>query len=217
MNRSQLTLAARLHAEKRSRSEESQALGAMQEALATAHESIVRLVLERDSELRMRLDAESKVQSERRGREAAMRGLQQAMQAVRKFKTQAAERQREAAAFKAWAEAEQHAHEESVRQLRDLQSTAEEHVVALARLEARCRKMAMQLKELEDALVQAEYLAYRQSMEQADLQAELQNERRARVAAQNEACKQQTPGEAPHGLSGSASSRVWNKLRLTQR
>jgi membrane protein involved in colicin uptake len=187
MNRDQLTLVARLHAEKLSRSEESQASGATQESLAKAHELIVRLVLERDSERRMRLDAEAKVQSAKHGREAAMRALQKAVQALRKLKTQAAERESEAEterrareSAEAQGNAEQHAHEDTAREVRVIRSAAEAQGRAFARLEVRCKAMATQLNELEGALAQAEYVAYLQSLEQTELKAGLETKRTSR-------------------------------------
>jgi hypothetical protein len=83
----------------------------MHEALAKAHERIVQLVLERDSERFMRLDAEAKVQSGRQGRDAAMRALQQAMQAFRKLKTEAADREDESEKLNALLETERSARE----------------------------------------------------------------------------------------------------------
>lgn len=215
MNRDQLTLVARLHAEQRSRSEDSQAFSAMHEALAKAHERIVQLELERDSERFIRLDAEAKVQSGRQGRDAAMRALRQAMQAFRKLKTEAAEREREGEKLNALLEteraareraetrarAEQHAREKVSREAREVRIAAEGHARAFGRLEARCRTMATELKEF---LAQAECIAYRQSQELAHLKAELENERRARL-------------EAAHALREGHSSRVWRKLRLAHR
>ncbi|HEY0338137.1 MAG TPA: hypothetical protein VGC70_12425 [Burkholderiales bacterium] len=187
MNRDQLTLVARLHAEKLSRSEESQASGATQESLAKAHELIVRLVLERDSERRMRLEAEAKVQSAQHGREAAMRALQKAVQALRKLKMQAAEQESAAETERRAREtaetaglAEQHVREETAREVRDIRSAAEEHARAVARLEARCRAMATQLNDLEGALAQAEYVAYLQSLEQTERKVGLESKRTSR-------------------------------------
>ena len=185
MNRDQLTLVARLHAEKQSRSEESLASGEMQEALAKAHELIVRLVLERDSERRVRLEAEARVQSTQHGREAAMRALQQAIQALRKLKTQAAEREGEAETERrareraeTRAQAEQHAREEAAREAHEVRRAGEEQARVVARLEARCRAMATQLQALEGALAQAEYAVYLQSLEQTELKAALENKQR---------------------------------------
>jgi hypothetical protein len=186
MNRGQLTLVARLHAEKLSRSEASQASGAMQEALANAHELIVRLVLERDSERGMRLEAEARARSAQHGREAAMRALQQAMQVLRKLKTEAAEREcqaeserraRESAETRA--RAEQHAREQAAQEAREVRSAAKEQARAFARLEATCRAMSTQLKELEGALAQAEYVSYLQSLDHAELETGVENKRRA--------------------------------------
>ena len=187
MNRDQLTLVARLHAAKLSRSEESQASGATQESLAKAHELIVRLVLERDSERRMRLEAEGKVQSAQHGRDAAMRALQKAVQALRKLKAQAAERESAAESERLAREtaetqgrAEQHAREETARQVDDIRSAAEQQARAFARLDARCKAMATQLNELEGALAQAEYVVYLQSLEQTELKAGLESKRTSR-------------------------------------
>jgi hypothetical protein len=228
MNRGQLTLVARLHAEKRSRSEESQTLGATQEAVALAGDSIIQLVLERDSERRMRFAAEVKAQSERHGRDSAMRALQQAMQALRKIKTEASDRERETEEFKALAEAErraredaearafaeQRAREHAAQELREVRSAAEKQARAFARLESRCRAMAAQLKDLEVALAQAEYVVYRQSLEQTALE----NAPCARVAAQDQVLTQVRPREeSAHGLTGTRPSQIWNKLRRGQR
>jgi hypothetical protein len=187
MNRGQLTLVARLHAEKLSRSEESQAFGELHEALAKAHEFIVRLVLERDTERRMRLEAEARVRSAQHGREEAMRALQQAIQALRKLKAEAAERETEAETARCAreraetrAQAEQLAHEEAAREVHEVRRAGDEQGRALARLEARCRAMTRQLTALEGALAQAEYGAYLQALEQTEVKAALDNKRRAR-------------------------------------
>src|SRR6478672_11493553 len=111
MNRGQLTLVARLHAAQTSQSENSLAFSAMHEALAEAHERIVQLALERDSERFMRLEAEAKVQAGRQARDAAMRALRQAMQALRNLKTEAAEREGETGALKALLQMERHGRE----------------------------------------------------------------------------------------------------------
>ena len=231
MNRGQLTLVARLHAEQRSRSAESQTLTATEDALARAYESIVQLVLERDSERRMRLDIEARVPTQRRGREAAMRALQQALQVLRKLKNETAERRREADELKTVLETErcaredaekrargeQQARRETVRALREARSAAKEQARAFARLETRCRAMTTELRELEDALAQAEYVSYRQSLEQEKLEADLENERRARVAAENQVLTQKrAQEEALHTLSKIGSSRVWHSLRLAR-
>jgi hypothetical protein len=215
MNRGQLTLVARLHAAQTSQSENSLAFSAMHEALAKAHERIVQLALERDSERFMRLEAEAKVQAGRQGRDAAMRALRQAMQALRNLKTEAAEWDRETGELKALIEterrarecaetrarAEQHAREKAAREARDVRIAADGHARAFGRLEARCRTMATQLKAF---LAQADDVAHRQSQELAQLKTELENERLARA-------------EAAHALNVGDALRVWKKLRLSGR
>ncbi|MGZ5124814.1 MAG: hypothetical protein ACXWC1_18635 [Burkholderiales bacterium] len=212
MNRGQLTLVARLHAAQTSQSENSLAFSAMHEALAEAHERIVQLALERDSERFMRLEAEAKVQAGRQARDAAMRALRQAMQALR---TEAGERERKTGELGALLEterrarecaetrarAEQHAREKAAREARDVRIAVEGHARAFGRLEARCRTMAMQLKAF---LAQAEEVAHRQSQELAQLKAELENERVARE-------------EAARALNVGHALRVWKKLRLADR
>ena len=59
----------------------------------------------------MRLKAEAKVQAGRQGRDAAMRALRQAMQALRNLKTEAAEWDRETGELKALIETERRARE----------------------------------------------------------------------------------------------------------
>ena len=232
MNRGQLTLVARLHAEKKSRSEESQALSATHEALAEAHDSIVQLVLERDSERAMRLDAEANVRTVRRGRDAAMDALQHALQVLRNLKGESAERQRQADKLKTLVEAERrvrkcaekraradrHAHEQALHELRGIRRAAAEQTATFVRLEARCETMEAQLEEVESALADAEAIARRQSVKQAELKTQLEQERRARLALQSEIGARQIPREdAAHPLGDIGSSRVWKKLRLAHR
>jgi hypothetical protein len=215
MNRGQLTLVARLHAEKRSRSEHSEALSESTEALLTAHESIVELVLERDAERKARLEAEARLHSASRGREAAMRAVKRATQALRELKSEAAEKDCEAQKLKAVVEAErrvreaaerclqaeQRANEKAAQELQNLRSASEGQARAFARLQARYRTITSELKTL---LADAELVAYRQSQELAQLKTELETERRA-------------PEDAATASTESNSSRVWNRLRVGQR
>ncbi|HEV7822264.1 MAG TPA: hypothetical protein VGO84_13875, partial [Burkholderiales bacterium] len=109
MNRSQLTLVARLHAEQRSRCEESQAFSEVHEALAKAEDAIALLTLERENERCLRLEAQLNATSVRHGREAAMRALRQAMHALREVRAEAAQRDGESQRLQALLETERRA------------------------------------------------------------------------------------------------------------
>ena len=228
MNRDQLTLVARLHAEHQSRTLEAKSAGELQEALATAHESIVGLVLERDGERRTRRDAETGARAARKSRDATMRALKQAMQALKKFKAEVAERQCEAEALRAQVETEQrarknaerhvraerHAREEAFRQLHDVRTGADEQLRVSARLEARCQEMSAQLKSLEGAIAQAEYVAYCKSQEHALLKGQLDKERRTRVAAEDALAALKAAAEEASRTMTERPSRGRKRLRL---
>src|SRR4051812_36441987 len=126
MNRDQLTLVARLHAEHKSRSLEAKSAGELQEALATAHDSIVGLVLERDGERRRRRDADAAARGARQSRDAAMRALKQAMQTLKKFKAEAAERQSETETLRGHIETERRARKNAERHVRAERHAREE-------------------------------------------------------------------------------------------
>lgn len=215
MNRGQLTLVARLHAEQRSRSEESHAIEAIHEALAAAEASIARLMLERDDEKSLRVEAQRSARSARQGRDAAMQALRQAMHILTEIRTDAAERERESEQLRALIEAERHARgaaemraraERAVRrkraqELREVRAAAESQARAFTRAEARFRTMAAQWKAL---LEHAQGVAARHSQALAQLKSDLENERRMRE-------------EAAQAGRESSPSRVWKKLRLAHR
>ena len=231
MNRGQLTLVARLHAEKKSRSQESQALSATHEALAEAHDSIVQLAVEREGERGLRIDAEASVRAVRRGRDAAMDALQHALQVLRTLRSESAERELKSEKLRSLAKAERRVRERAEKRLRsernareramcvlrELRRSTSEQTRALVRLEARCGTMEAQLEEVETALAHAERVAERQSLQQTELKAELEQERRARRALQSEARARQNAGNDPQPLDETRSRRVWKKLRLVHR
>jgi len=223
MHRDQLELVARLHAEKRFRSEESDSLSATQDALTKAHEAIVRLVLERDRERESRLNVETRLQS---GRDAAMRALRQATEAIRKLKEQVGERHRRAEALDAQCHAERRARENAEWRADDAERTSKQVLGELegltsatraqgrtiARLEVRCQSLVAQFNQVEEALAE---VIYASSQEQAQLRAELANERRARLAAENELFARASVQAKSTAVRG--TSRILRKLRLVGR
>jgi hypothetical protein len=183
----------------------------------------VRLVLERDSERESRLNVETRLQS---GRDAAMRAVRQATEAIRKLKDQVSERHRRAEALDAQCHAERRARENAdwraddaeraskqvLSELQSLRSETRAQGRTIARLEVRCQSLVGQLDQLEEALSE---VIYASSQEQAQLQAELANERRARLAAENELFAR--PGVPDKSTAARGPSRILKKLRLVGR
>ena len=145
--------------------------------------------------------------------------LERAVESVDELKRQAEIEGRAREEAEAKLQAERQAREEAVRALRDIQNAAEEQKPAQAAFEKRRRAVQTQLKEMEEALAQAEYRAYRHAQRHAELIAELEKERRAREDAEKRVqAERRAREETVQALRQKIqSSAFWKKLPLTGR